>query len=106
MTAVQAGLLAVAVVIQLVCAVGMLTLDDPFDRLHLVGPVSVFATILVVLAVLGGGGSHTHLAKVVVIGAVLWGTSPFLTRATARALRIRDRGRLGIEDGEFVGDDR
>lgn len=106
MSAVQVGLLAAVALIQLVCAIGLLVVHDAFDRLHLVGPVSVFGSILLVAAVVVGGSSVTHIAKVAAIGAFLWGTSPFLTRATARALRIRSTGRLDIGPDELGEDDR
>lgn len=106
MTALQAGLLGLVVLIQIVCAVGVLVVDDPFDRLHLIGPVSVFGSILVTVAVVVGGSSTTHLAKVVVIGVLLWAASPFLTRATARALRVRWTGRLEVRPDELTEDGR
>lgn len=106
MSVVQVVLLAAVALIQLVCAVGVLAVDDPFDRLHLVGPVSVLGSILLVAAVVVGGSSSTHIAKVAVIGAFLWGTSPFLTRATASALRIRSTGRLDVGPDELGEDDQ
>lgn len=106
MIGVQAAILAVVVLLQLICSIGVLVVDDPFDRLHLIGPVSVFGSILLTVAVVVGGTSTTHLAKVVVIGALLWGASPFLTRATARALRIRAVGDLEVGPDELIEDDR
>lgn len=105
MTAIQMGLLAAAVAIQLACAVGVLRVHDPFARLHLVSPVSVFGSLLIVVAVVVGGSAATHLAKVVVIGLLLWISGPFVTRATARALRIRSEGRLEVAPGELEAGD-
>lgn len=102
MTLVQAGLLAAVVAVQLVCAVSLLVLRDPFDRLHMVGPVSVLATIALVVAAVIGSASSTHTAKVVVVGLLLWVTSPFSSRATARALRVRATGRLAVDADEVV----
>lgn len=104
MTAVQLVLLVVVVAIQLGCALGVLLVEEPADRLHLVGPVSVFGSILLTVAVALGGTSSTHIAKVVVIGLVLWLSSPFVTRATARALRVRASGRLEVEPDELIED--
>lgn len=96
MTAAQAILLGTAVAIQAVCAIGMLTTRAPLDRLHLVGPVSVLATVAVVAAVAIDPTSSSQLAKAVVTGLFVWLSSPFLSRATSRALRIRARGELTV----------
>lgn len=101
MNVAQGALLAGAVVLQLACAVGILAVEDPMDRLHLIGPVSVLGSVLLVVAIAVGGTSGTHLAKVAVTGLFLWATSPFLTRATARALRIRATGRLEVSSEEL-----
>lgn len=101
MTAAQSILLGAAMAIQAVCAIGMLTTRAPLDRLHLVGPVSVLATVAVVAAVaLDPTSSTSHLAKAVVTGLFVWLSSPFLSRATSRALRIRERGELTVPSQE------
>lgn len=105
MTAIQSVLLGLAVLVQAVAAVGMLAAREPLDRLHLVGPVSVLATILVVAAVGLDGGSSTLVAKAVVTGGFLWVASPFVTRATARALRVRAAGRLELAGEEVDRED-
>lgn len=101
MTVAQGVVLSFVVALQLVCAVGVLLVDDPFDRLHLLGPVSVLGSILLIVTVLLGGPSTSHLAKVAATGALLWATSPFVTRASARALRIRATGRLAVTEEEL-----
>lgn len=102
MTAVQSALLVAVIVLQLVCAVTMVVADDPFARLHLVGPVSVLGTIALTVAAILGSTSSTHAAKIIVVGLVLWVTSPFSNRAMARALRVRATGRLDARDAEIV----
>lgn len=102
MSGLQAVLLAVVVAVQLVCAVALLFQRDPFDRLHLVGPVSVLATAVLVVAVLISASSTSHAAKVVVVGLLAWLTSPMSNRVTARALRIRAAGRLAVEHDDDV----
>lgn len=104
MTGLQAVLLGAAVTIQVVCCLGVLLLEDATDRLHLVGPVSVLATLAVVVAVAAGAASRTHLAKVAVTGLVVAAASPFVSRATARALRVRERGGMGVEAVEVESD--
>lgn len=100
MSAAAAVLLGISVAVQLVCCAGNLLVRDAADRLHLVGPLSVLVTLCVVTAVIAGSGSRTHVAKVVVTGIFLAASSPFVSRATGRALRIRAKGRLGVEENE------
>lgn len=106
MTAVQVALLAVVIVLQLVAAVGLFVIRDPLDRLHLVGPVSVIGTIVLIVATVLAGTSTTHLAKTIVTGLFLWAASPFVSRTTARALRVRDAGELAIGAVDRDEDDR
>lgn len=104
MTAAQVVLLGAVVALQLVAAVGMLVVRGPLDRLHLVGPVSVFGSLAIVLATLAAGTSTTHTAKTVATCLFLWVSSPFLSRATARALRVRATGELQIAPHERTDD--
>lgn len=104
MTAIQAALLGAVVALHLIAAVGMLLVRDPLDRLHLVGPVSVFGSLAIILATLAAGTSTTHTAKTVATCLFLWVSSPFLSRMTARALRVRATGQLEIAPHERTDD--
>lgn len=105
MTVVVAVLLAAGVATELICAVGVVLARDAFDRLHLVGPAAVVGTAFIVAAVALDAHTGSHVARVVATGAVLWLSSPFLTRATARALRIRRTGRLLADGDEQVAEE-
>ena len=85
-------LLGLAVVLVLASSVGILAMRDTYQKLHFLTPLALIAPLVVGLAVLVRSGwsensSETWLALLfVVIG------SPFLTHATIRAARIREKG--------------
>jgi multisubunit Na+/H+ antiporter MnhG subunit len=98
-------LLAVAVLLVLASATGLLVMRDASQRLHFVTPVAVVAPVAVGLAVLVRSGwsvssSLTWLALLFVVIA-----GPYLSHATIRAARIRDTGdwRTGREPGAGAG---
>lgn len=84
--------LALAVLVVLASTAGLLVMRDTYQRLHFVTPVALVAPVLVGLAVLARSGWTessfvTWLALLFVIIA-----GPFLTHATIRATRIREKG--------------
>lgn len=85
-------LLGLAVLLVLVSSAGILVMRDTYQKLHFLTPLALLAPLTVGLAVLVRSGwsensSETWLALLfVVIG------SPFLTHATIRATRIREKG--------------
>jgi multisubunit Na+/H+ antiporter MnhG subunit len=85
-------LLGLAVALVLASSVGILVMRDTYQKLHFLTPLALIAPLIVGLAVLVRSGwsensSETWLALLfVVIG------SPFLTHATIRAARIREKG--------------
>ena len=85
-------LLGLAVVLVLASSAGILVMRDTYQKLHFLTPLALIAPLLVGLAVLVRSGwsensAETWLALLfVVIGG------PFLTHATIRAARIREKG--------------
>ena len=85
-------LLGLAVAIVLASSVGVLVMRDVYQKLHYVTPAALVAPLIVGLAVLAQSGFtentvETWLALLFVIIA-----GPFLSHATIRAARIRERG--------------
>jgi multisubunit Na+/H+ antiporter MnhG subunit len=85
-------LLGLAAALVLASSVGILVMRDAYQRLHYVTPIALIAPLIVGLAVLVRSGwsensSETWLA---VLFMVIGG--PFLTHATIRAARIREKG--------------
>ena len=88
-------LLAIGVGATLLSVVGVLVAGNVYDRLHFAGPATILgpstlaAAVVVEFGPLSQAGLKSILAAVVVVA-----TSSVLVPATARAARIRERGRL------------
>lgn len=90
-------LLAVAVLIVAASALGVLFMRDAFARLHYVTPAAVVAPVFVAVAIgvregLDENTGETFLALFFMVVA-----SPFLSHATIRAIRVRQRGDWRLE---------
>ena len=88
-----AVLLAVGVGSALMSAVGLLVTRDPYDQLHFTGPATVIAPVALAAAVLVEEPLSSAGIKSVLIAVVMITTGPVLLHATARAARVRERGR-------------
>lgn len=73
----------------LVCALGVLLIDDVFERLHFAGAASTIPPIAVVVAIALGRGPGQLAGKALITAVVLLVTGPVLTHATARAAHLR-----------------
>jgi monovalent cation/proton antiporter MnhG/PhaG subunit len=101
-------LLGLAVIIVLASSIGILVMPDAYQKLHYVTPAALVAPLIVGLAVLAQSGLtentvQTWLALLFIVIA-----GPFLTHATVRAARIREKGdwRPGQERGGPSAEDR
>ena len=88
-----AVLLAIGVVSALMGALGLLATHNPYDQLHFTGPATVIGPIAVAAAVLVEEPLSSAGIKAVLIALIMLATGPILLHATARAARIRERGR-------------
>ena len=83
------------VAVELVCCVGLAAVRQPIDRLHYAGAATVVGPALVAAAVCFEEGLFTpnglNAVAVAVLLALLGGA---LGVATARAIRLRERGTL------------
>jgi multicomponent Na+:H+ antiporter subunit G len=86
------ALLGLAAAIVLVSSAGVLLMRGAYDKLHFVTPAALVAPVLVTMAVLvhAGFSATTTEALVALLFMVIAG--PFLTHATIRAARVRERG--------------
>jgi multicomponent Na+:H+ antiporter subunit G len=103
---VVAALLAAGVLVQLLCAVGVVAMRDVFDRLHYVGPASAVGPFLFAAAALVEDSFSQPGVKALVVALLLAVTSPVLSHATARALRVRQFDHWRALPGEIVDDER
>ena len=88
-------LLGFGVAIELACCVGVLVMDDAYDKLHYLGPAAdPRARSRSPPRSSSGSPSPRPAIKALLTAGLLIVASPVLTHATARALYIRQRDHL------------
>lgn len=100
------ALLGLAVVIVLVSSAGVLVMRGAYDKLHFVTPAALVAPVLVALAVLVYAGFSAATTEILLAVLFMVIAGPFLTHATIRAARVRERGdwRTGRPDSVRSGE--
>jgi multicomponent Na+:H+ antiporter subunit G len=88
-----AVLLALGVGSVLISALGLVASRNPYDQLHFTGPATVIGPVTIAAAVLVEEPLSSAGIKAVLVALVMLGTGPILIHATARAARVRERGR-------------
>jgi monovalent cation/proton antiporter MnhG/PhaG subunit len=86
------GLLALAVLTVAAAALGVAVMPDAYARLHYVTPAAVVAPLFVTLAIFVREGFDENTGETVVALVFMVAAAPFLSHATIRAMRVRDRG--------------
>lgn len=96
--AVATVLLVLGAALEVLAVVGVAAMHDMYDRLHYVG-LAGFGALLIALSILVRESFSLIGDKALVTGVLLVLLSPTLVHATARSIRIRERGdwREGIE---------
>jgi multicomponent Na+:H+ antiporter subunit G len=85
-------LLGLAAAIVLASAVGILVMRDVYRKLHFVTPAALVAPALVALAVFVQQGLDENTGETLLALLFMVIAGPYLTHATIRAARIRERG--------------
>lgn len=85
-------LLALAVLVVAAAAAGVLAMKDAPARLHYVAPAAVVAPVLVAAAVFVREGLDENTGETLVALFFMVAAGPYLSHATIRAIRVRDRG--------------
>jgi len=88
-----AVLLAVGVASALMSALGLLATKDPYDQLHFTGPATVIGPVAIAAAVLVEEPLSSAGIKAALVALIMLASGPVLIHATARAARVRERGR-------------
>jgi len=88
-----AVLLAIGVASALMGSLGILATRNPYAQLHFTGPATVIGPVAIAAAVLVEEPLSSAGIKAVLIALIMVATGPILLHATARAARIRERGR-------------
>lgn len=85
-------LLALAVLTVAAAALGVAVMPDAYARLHYVTPAAIVAPVFVTLAIFVREGLDENTGETIVALFFMIVAAPFLSHATIRAMRVRDRG--------------
>jgi multisubunit Na+/H+ antiporter MnhG subunit len=85
-------LLGLAVLIVLGASLGVLVMRDAYQKLHYVTPAALVAPALVALAVFVQAGLYENTGETLVALLFMAIAGPFLSHATMRAIRVREKG--------------
>jgi multicomponent Na+:H+ antiporter subunit G len=85
-------LLGLAVAVVLASALGLLVMGDVYQKLHFLTPAALVAPVLIAAAVFVRAGLTENTGQTVLALVFVVIAGPFLTHATIRAARIREKG--------------
>ena len=85
-------LLGLAVMIVLGASVGVLVMRDAYQKLHFVTPAALVAPALVALAIFVQVGLFENTGETLLALLFMVIAGPFLSHATMRAIRVREKG--------------
>ena len=85
-------LLGLAVVTVLTASVGVLVMRDAYAKLHYVTPAALIAPVLVALAIFVQAGLSENTGETFLALAFMVIAGPYLSHATVRAIRVREKG--------------
>jgi multisubunit Na+/H+ antiporter MnhG subunit len=89
------------VALELACCVGLVALRQPIDRLHFAGAATIVGPALVAAAVcVEEGAFTTNGLDAIIVALLLALLGGGLGVATARAIRLRERGSLESTQAE------
>jgi len=86
------GLLGLAVVVVAGAGLGILLMRDAYQKLHFVTPAALVAPVLVTLALLVRSGLNENTGETCLALVFLAVAGPYLSHATMRAIRVREKG--------------
>jgi monovalent cation/proton antiporter MnhG/PhaG subunit len=84
------SLLAVVVILTFLCAVGLLVMRDPYQRMQFATPVVSIAILLITASIWIEDPHWQARIKSAMIALLLFLMNSILSHATARAIRLRD----------------
>jgi monovalent cation/proton antiporter MnhG/PhaG subunit len=99
--AIVIALLSIGVAAALLGAAGLLATGNYYDQLHFTAPATVISPVVIAAAVLVEEPLSSAGIKAVLIALIMVLTGPVLVHATARAARVRERGRWTVHSHEL-----
>jgi multicomponent Na+:H+ antiporter subunit G len=85
-------LLGLAAAVVLASCLGLLVMRDVYTRLHYLTPLSLVAPLLLAVAITVRMGLRENTAETWLALLFLMVAGPYLTHATIRAARVREKG--------------
>ena len=85
-------LLGLAVLVVAGAGLGILLMRDAYQKLHFVTPAALVAPVLVTLALLVRSGLTENTGETCLALVFLVVAGPYLSHATMRAIRVREKG--------------
>jgi monovalent cation/proton antiporter MnhG/PhaG subunit len=85
-------LLAIAVLVTVLSAIGLAVMRDVYQKLHFIAPPASIGAICVVAALLIGEKQKQAVGKAALIAFFLYFMNAVITHATARAHYVREKG--------------
>lgn len=96
-----APLLALAVLIVYLGCSGLLLARGPYNKMHVIGPASIFGPLLVAAAMILEQPQLATKLKTLLIAVLVVTSSPLLAHLAGRVARMRHEGNLKIKPGEM-----
>ena len=97
-----AVLLAICVLTTLLCTLGIVLMEEFFERLHYMATVTTVSSVALLAAVLVREGWGQATVKSILVIIVLLLINAVLTHATARAARVRQYGHWTAQPDEYI----
>jgi monovalent cation/proton antiporter MnhG/PhaG subunit len=88
------------VTVELACCVGVLVMDDVYDKLHYLGPAAIVGPLSIAIAIVVRESLSQAGLKSLLTAGLLIVAGPVLSHATARAVYIRQRDHVEPGPGE------
>jgi multicomponent Na+:H+ antiporter subunit G len=90
-------LLGLAVLTVLSASAGVLVMRDAYQKLHFVTPAALVAPVLVTAAIFVQMGLSENTGETCLALLFMMIAGPFLSHATVRAIRVREKGDWRLE---------
>ena len=97
-------LLVFGVGVELLCCLGVMVMDNVYDRLHFTAPATTLGSCAIAVAVILEESFSQAGVKALLVAFALLVSNPVLTHATARASRIRKHGSFIPREEEAPGE--
>jgi monovalent cation/proton antiporter MnhG/PhaG subunit len=92
-----AVLLTAGVLVVVACCIGVLVMDDAYDKLHYLGPAGIVGPVAIAVAIVVKESFSPAGIKAILTALLLVIAGPVLSHALARALYIRQRDHVEAE---------